>query len=610
MRSGRLSFIIGILAICISSIAKSQGMIFSVKLNQDCPACTIGLRGSLPPLQWDRSINLTRGSGSEFSGIVSFDPGLEGQLLEYKFVLEKPDGSSTWELPRYGNRFDFVQFNAKEDSPQKQIAVWDVAPVFNASQLSPIPSGKLLSDLAILSEALLKVNAGAFRYQTRESLQAQIDQTAAYFAQDRTLPEAYAEFNRLVAQVQCGHTLVNPYNQNGMVKGIIYQQSDKLPFAFMYINEEMIISQNASENSGMTPGSRVEAINGVPISTILDKFMDYVPADGANMGQRYKRLEISGYQDAWELFDALLPTFFPPSNGLYQVTYEPLGGISATENVAAVSPMTRDSVIRARYPDITGLEEDSWFFVLPNNEVGVLQMGSFGVFNFTMDWKKFIKESFNQLSAKKVPNLIIDIRGNGGGADEVLEVLSTYLLKQPCEVTVYQPLSRYRILPASIKPYVNTWDTSVYNLEPELIASKQESNVTDYQFFKEDVTNKGYEASKRAYKGQIYLLVDEACSSATFYLTKIVGECQMATIAGSTTGGNQRGINGGTILFLTLPGTGIEIDIPVVGTYNRNAAVPSNGFKPDIPLEDTRESVAAGQDGPLVELIDRILSKE
>ncbi|MBK8045355.1 MAG: hypothetical protein IPK21_23490 [Haliscomenobacter sp.] len=38
----------------------------------------------------------------------------------------------------------------------------------------------------------------------------------------------------------------------------------------------------------------------------------------------------------------------------------------------------------------------------------------------TMNWRKFLQDAFSALQKQAIPNLVIDIRNNEGGADEVI----------------------------------------------------------------------------------------------------------------------------------------------------------------------------------------------
>ncbi len=91
------------------------------------------------------------------------------------------------------------------------------------------------------------------------------------------------------------------------------------------------------------------------------------------------------------------------------------------------------------------------------------------------------------------------------------------------------------------------------------------------------------------------MITDAANSSATFGFAEAVKTNALATLVGETTGGSRRGINGGAFFFLTLPGSGIEIDIPLIGAFPATPQ-PDAGIEPDAPVVTTAADIAAGRD--------------
>jgi hypothetical protein len=60
----------------------------------------------------------------------------------------------------------------------------------------------------------------------------------------------------------------------------------------------------------------------------------------------------------------------------------------------------------------------------------------------------------------------------------------------------------------------------------------------------------------------------------------LVRRSGLARIYGQPTGGNQRGINGGSFFFVRLPNSGLEADLPLVGVFPKEPK-PDAGLLPD-----------------------------
>jgi hypothetical protein len=78
---------------------------------------------------------------------------------------------------------------------------------------------------------------------------------------------------------------------------------------------------------------------------------------------------------------------------------------------------------------------------------------------------------------------------------------------------------------------------------------------------------------------------------------------KLGVLVGTPTGGNLRGINGGAFFFLRLPASGLEADLPVIGTFP-SGPQPDQGLIPDIMVSDTVNDIVSGRDA----VLDRALA--
>jgi C-terminal processing protease CtpA/Prc len=217
-----------------------------------------------------------------------------------------------------------------------------------------------------------------------------------------------------------------------------------------------------------------------------------------------------------------------------------------------------------------------------------------------MDWEDFIENAFDQIEVNKIPNLIIDIRGNGGGNDEVYIKLSEYIINKPIEVELGKSLLRYEKVPEDLNKYLNTWDDSFRDRAGQLVKLDN-----GYYSDPDRETSLSIDPGSKAYNGKMYLLIDASNASATFILARIAKANALATLIGEETGGNRRGINGSQLFFLRLPNSKIEIDIPLIGNYPVTPQ-PDEGVKPDIFVKQTAEDFISGRD-TVLETVKKII---
>ncbi len=507
-------------------------------------------------------------------------------------MLEDQNGKVTYELDGQENRLGIFVTTPKLTLTD----TWDVQPEYDVQNLPLIPAEQLKEDGEILGKALWELHPGVERYQDSAAYFSNLKQLMLAFNKPRSYAEAYKEISAFVATIQCGHTFASPFNQTGFINTIILNQQDKLPFGIEWLQRRLFITKNATENTTFDTCTEILAINGVPINTLADSLLALTKGDGTNNAKRFSDLNVIGY-DYYEMFDIYFPLIIPPKNGVYELTIVAPNGETKNEKVAAVKRRERNKILQTRYSSIPSSIEETWEYKLLDDNIAYLKLGTFAVWNFKIDWKKFLKDAFKEFDKAKATKLIIDVRGNEGGADEVLEELQKYIQKDDCTTDNFEERLRYVNVSEALQPYIFTWDKSIFDFSGRVRKNPDGS----YSFSNGNTKTTLYEGSKKAFEGEISLLVNAANSSATFYLAKFFKECSIGKVVGETTGGSKKGINGGNVLFLRLPHSKVEVDIPVFGQFND--AAMAGGIEPDIRIERTLEDLKNRTDGQLSRLI-------
>ncbi|WP_394759262.1 S41 family peptidase [Flavobacterium sp.] len=450
---------------------------------------------------------------------------------------------------------------------------------------------------------LLNYHPGLYRFQESSTVAKLFNNLEQQLKSDLSLCEAYLLFSKFTASLKCGHTFCSFYNQSGSTKDSLFNKKDKVPFTFFLFDKKMFVEKNVSDNEELKQGTEVLEINNVPVAIIIDTLIQYVKGDGNNNLKRLNDLNLSGL-GKFEAFDIFYPLLFPPINNSYSLKVKQADKTSMlTINVYPVSRAERFSLIESKYGKQPSTLDDLWDFKILNSETGYLKIGTFVTNKLTIDWKKFLSNAFDELTEKNIQNLIIDIRGNEGGDDEVNLVLGNKLAKRQIEFPAFKELLRYENVSDEFRPYINTWDKSFYNRSGRVI--KQENG---FYTWKKNRGNSVIKKNNNAFQGNTYLLVDAANSSATFFLTACLKQNKIATIVGSETGGNLKGTNGGQLFFLWLPNSKIEIDIPLIGYYPLTEQ-PDKGINPDIEIVLTSSDIFSGKDKVLDKTLELIKAK-
>jgi hypothetical protein len=464
------------------------------------------------------------------------------------------------------------------------------------SQSAPtvLTVAQLQADFAIFKRAHLELHPGLYRYSDSLEMEGHFDSLERRLHVEMTLSEAYLEFSRLLAKIRCGHTYANFWNQSDRVKEEVLGGADKVPFTFRLIDRRMVVTQATSERAPLPRGTEILSINGVRVPEVLDSLLTVVAADGSNDVKRIDQLQVSGIGD-YEYFDIYFPLFFPPHEGTFELRVRTPGSVSVgSRTVRALTRAQRRERLAERSSAAPENPDDLWRYEVLDPQSAHLRIGTFVTWKMELDWRTFLREAFTDLEERGIRNLILDVRGNEGGDNAVLNVLRGYLTSKPIRIEPVRELLRYREVPSELEPYLDTWDESFKRRGDRVV----ETPDGYYTWANRNAEARTIEPRSDAFDGHVLLLVGAANSSATFTLASILQRHGLATLVGQETGGSQRGINGGQFFFLRLPNSGIESDIPLIGYYLPSEE-PDAGITPDVYVQPTIEDVVNDVDAEL-----------
>lgn len=470
-----------------------------------------------------------------------------------------------------------------------------------APPVARIPAADLQADLAVLKRAYETLHPGLYRYNDPARMEAHFAALKAELGRDLTLQEAYLAFSIFLAKVQCGHTYANFFNQPKAVATALFQQQNRVPFYFRWLDRRMIVTRNFSADARLVPGTEVLSIDGTPAATILDTLKQVARADGSNDAKRVSYLQVIG-DGEYEAFDIYFPLFFPKTGPRMALQVQTPDGKPLALEVDALTYEQRLAPIKAEVDARRGGDGPLWEFKFLDARTGYLRMPTWALYDSKWDWKGFLDSVFEQLAQRKAANLIIDLRGNEGGLS-VGDVILGKISSRDLKLEAFQRRVRYRKVPEDLVPYLDTWDPSFKNWGADAVEDKDGF----FRLKKYDASEGGeiIKAAARPFKGRTYVLVDASNSSATFEFALAVRQHKLATLVGQPTGGNQRGINGGAFFFLRLPKSKIEVDLPLIGIFPSRPR-PDAGLVPDIAITPRAQDIAQGIDTELEALMRRL----
>ena len=460
------------------------------------------------------------------------------------------------------------------------IAAGAAAFAMPASASEPTAAG-LAGDIAILRQALT-LHPGLYRYASPRIVEARIAALEPAFISAPGPAARYMLLSRFLASIRCGHSYANFFNQRKAMATELFDRPTRLPFHFRWIDGRMIVTADHSGTGRLARGTEVVAVNGLPARRLLAALMPYVRADGHNDAKRISLLEVRGDDDI-ETFDVFQGLLLPPPGMAHRLTIRSTGKQAVQLEVPAIGLAAR----RAAMPAARAI---AWDWAVRPDGVAVLTMPGWALYNSKWDWRSWLNDRLASLGGAR--GLVVDIRDNEGG-DDCGDALLARLIDAPLGPRARERRLRYRRTPAAIDRYLDTWDDSFRTLGVDAADLgngwyRQTGAMAD-----DSIAPVGPRLTL-----PVAALIGPVNSSATFAFAERAKDSRRIRLFGSATGGNRRGINGGSFFFVRLPASGIEFDLPLIG-YFPLVHQPDAGIQPDVRIAQDIADISAGRDPAL-----------
>ncbi len=444
----------------------------------------------------------------------------------------------------------------------------------------------LRDDIEIVRRALA-LHPGLYRYATPGEFETRLAALRTAFAAAPSTEARYLLLSRFLATIRCGHSYCNFFNQPKALASGLFDRRTRLPFHFIWLDGKMTVTADPS-GLGAPPGAEVLTVNDVPAPALLTALMPYARADGHNDAKRAALLGVTGVEtiETFDVFHGLV--FGAPVGGRHRVALRRATGEDLRLELPALGLAERQAQMKvgASYAGA----DPFWTWTVRPDGVAVLTMPSWAMFNSTWNWRAWLDARLDSLSGRQ--GLILDLRDNEGGNDCGDEILAR-LTASPIPRTGVERRVRFQRTPRDLDSYLDTWDNGFRTL------GVGATPLADgFYRLTGDKADDSIAPRATRLQGRVAALIGPMNSSATFQFAQRARASGLVKLFGQTTGGNQRGINGGCFFFVRLPASGIEFDLPLIGDFPPGSP-PDAGLTPDVIVTPTPADLAQGHDRTL-----------
>ena len=429
-----------------------------------------------------------------------------------------------------------------------------------------VPPEKLREDFRILRGALEEGHPGIYRYTPKEELDKRFDGAERALDRPMNVYEFYRVVAPAVASLKCGHTAVrvNPDLDKGR---------PVFPLLVRVLDGELYILRDLSNAKTALAGKEIRAINGVTADAIIQAMLAATPGDGDVQTSRLRRVADAFASDLIDLLGLESP---------YRVTYrdDKQGG----EKSIALDGVDAERLKPERPKDSAALT----FF--DDAKTADLKINRFGGTANKVDLHQFFKDSFAAIAEKKSSALILDLRNNGGGADDLGKLLLSFLIDQPFQY--YDDL-----VLNGLEFGFRKYSARARSLPVGLFERQANGK---YRMVKHP--NWGLQQpSKPTFAGKVYILINGNSFSTTSEFLSHVHARKRATFIGEESGGGYYGNTSGPGMLLVLPNTKLQAYVPLMTYYMavRGYKSASRGVVPDFSVSYTVDELLAGKDKEL-----------
>lgn len=446
----------------------------------------------------------------------------------------------------------------------------------------------LQEDFRIARAALEEGHSGIYRYTPKPELDLAFDAAAGAVRQPMSPLEFYRLLAPAVAKIKCGHTAVTPPRD---VQQAMNRTIPLFPFSVEVLDGKVYAFREYSADDHAVAGLEIRRINGMPIDRILSVMLAATPGDGDSRTVRPWRIGHGGG------FPRMLYALLGLESPFQIELRDPANGKAQELKVAGVTGPDREKIAGTRYPQDKRPDSSADLKFLEDSRIAVLAIYGFGGRAGPAEKKplgQYIDDAFAEIHARSSRSLIIDVRNNGGGADELGKKLLSFLVDQPFQY--YDDLI-YNAREFDFFRYVN---------DARPIPEDEVEKRADGKYHNIKHPNWGVQQpSQPHFAGQVLVLMNGGSFSTTCEFLSNLHYRKRATFVGEEAAGGYYGNTSGSVAAVILPSSKVVVRVPLMTYYLAvKGANPSRSILPDHEVKPGISDLLSGNDKVMAKAVE------
>ena len=203
------------------------------------------------------------------------------------------------------------------------------------------------------------------------------------------------QFNSVISD---GHVSLTPSKKRVLIKDYLHNGGTLFPFEVIFDGDKLVIKEKLNGEPSNLSGNTITKINGISIDTILEPLLKRTHGDSDNQRKAVLATGFANYY--WMYFGEQKQFTLDIKKGAHEI------------NGIVVKASTEIA-----YADDSF--ESNFQFSLLNKETGLLTINTFTWREDEARVFEFFKSAFTKIKKHNLTHLMIDIRKNGGGDDNI-----------------------------------------------------------------------------------------------------------------------------------------------------------------------------------------------
>ncbi|WP_460219394.1 S41 family peptidase [Psychroserpens sp. MEBiC05023] len=299
-----------------------------------------------------------------------------------------------------------------------------------------------LDDLDELAKTLTTINPHPYKSISKNRFWKVVEDKKGLITDNTTYADFIWHCSELVANINCGHSAIPMYFQQ---ESEMLLDTLRFPMELFYIDGRLYVADALTNNHSIRAGTEVFSINGKSSIEITEDIFKHISTQG--------KVESASKR---HFFNAFSSAIIPYALGF-------------PKNYTVVVAGQKQPIALKRLDEYkSGLKnlstcKETFCLDFINKNTALLTINHWDFYgNRFSILQKFIDNSFKEIFKKNPHNLIIDVRGNGGGNSWGASHLLQYLIKKPFTYFKVAPHNDRKLKP--LDPFETIYKGNIYFL--------------------------------------------------------------------------------------------------------------------------------------------------